>query len=45
VGRQVVLGAGDGDRGDEGDAERGADVASGVAEARREPGLALGVAR
>ena len=40
--RQVVLGAGDGNRRDDGDAERGADLEGGVAEARGEPGLVLG---
>ena len=39
---QVVLGAGDGDRRDDGDAERCADLEGGVAEARGEPGLVLG---
>ena len=45
VRRQVVLGAGDGNRRDDGDAERGAELERGVAEARREPGLTLGDAR
>jgi hypothetical protein len=43
--RQVVLGAGDGNRRGNGDAERCADLKGGVAEARGEPGLVLGDAR
>ena len=42
VRRQVVRGAGDGDRGGDGDAERAADLQGGVAQARGEPGLVLG---
>ena len=43
--RQVVLGAGDGNRRGDGDAERCADLEGGVAEARGEPGLVLSDAR
>jgi hypothetical protein len=43
--RQVVLGAGDGNRRDDRDTERAAELESGVAEARREPCLTLGDAR
>jgi hypothetical protein len=39
---QVVLGAGDGNGRDDGDAERRADLQGGVAEARGEPGLVPG---
>src|SRR5262245_32959650 len=39
---QVVVGAGDGDGGDDGDPERRADLEAGVAEPGGEPGLALG---
>jgi hypothetical protein len=42
VSRQVVLGAGGGNRRDDGDAERSADLGGGVAEARSEAGLVLG---
>src|SRR5262249_61712534 len=39
---QVVLGAGDGDGGDDGDPERRADLEAGVAEPGGKPGLAFG---
>ena len=39
---QVVLGAGDGNGRDDGDAERCAGLQGGVAQARGEPGLGLG---
>src|SRR5262249_31583786 len=39
---EVVVGAGDGDRGDDGDAERRADLEAGVAEPGGKPRLALG---
>src|SRR5512133_13210 len=42
VGGEVVVGAGDGDGGDDGDAEGGADLERGVAEAGGDSGFALG---
>jgi hypothetical protein len=45
VRRLVVLGTGDGDRREDGDPERTANLKSAVAEARHDPGLALGHVR
>src|SRR5262249_8175589 len=45
IGWRVVVGAGEGKRGGDGDAKGGADLEGGVAEARGKPGLVLGDAR